>query len=59
LGAAQEVLELWRVHTEHINRVRVFENGERAEVARPGGLLMDGPVTKALQLGAAHEALKL
>jgi hypothetical protein len=26
LGAAQEVLELWRVHTEHINRVRVFEN---------------------------------
>jgi hypothetical protein len=24
LGAAQEVLELWRVHTEHINRV--FEN---------------------------------
>ena len=32
---------------------------ERAEVARPGGLLMDGPVTKALQLGAAHEALEL
>jgi hypothetical protein len=25
LGAAQEALELWRVHTEHINRV--FENG--------------------------------
>ena len=32
---------------------------KRAEVARPGGLLMDGPVTKALQLGAAHEALEL
>ena len=25
LGAAQEALELWRVHTEHINRV--FKNG--------------------------------
>ena len=24
-GAAPEALELWRVHTEHINRV--FENG--------------------------------
>jgi hypothetical protein len=32
---------------------------ERAEVARPGGLLMDGPVTEALQLGAAQEALEL
>ena len=30
-GAAPEALELWRVHTEHINRVRM---AERAEVAR-------------------------
>ena len=29
LGAAQEALELWRVHTKHINRV--FENGGKGQ----------------------------